>query len=421
MNKLVKRIALILVPALTAACHQHVTDMKRVEPTPAVTVQQENPSPSEELVVWSFYDTSEGDTYFESVHRGIKVNSVRHSYDDIADELIRSVNSGEAPDVVILDSAHTGKVNGLDILDNLRDAPYEAQEYEKRIPEGMLPLYTNMAMDKLIALPTALPAAVTFYRADLLEENGFPSEPEALAAYISNPQQWVEMAKRLKEKNVYLFQYYSDPYETAALSAGYLNRGMKFARGGQSFVDAFYVSREIRRHGLALRSSIWDTSGQQALRSGQLAMLYGGTYLTGQLKSWAPELAGRWRAARLPLNLFGYRDGSMIAVTKQSRQKEAAWKYIQATALPQPSDQPGPEDYLGGQDLRGFTRSLAPNNRGIFPTPMDARLRDLWDKQAVEIVESERPISGQLEALGQQMEQITAEERKIISDYLGKP
>ncbi|WP_238540259.1 extracellular solute-binding protein [Paenibacillus mucilaginosus] len=174
MNKLVKRIALILVPALTAACHQHVTDMKRVEPTPAVTVQQENPSPSEELVVWSFYDTSEGDTYFESVHRGIKVNSVRHSYDDIADELIRSVNSGEAPDVVILDSAHTGKVNGLDILDNLRDAPYEAQEYEKRIPEGMLPLYTNMAMDKLIALPTALPAAVTFYRADLLEENGFP-------------------------------------------------------------------------------------------------------------------------------------------------------------------------------------------------------------------------------------------------------
>lgn len=220
---------------------------------------------------------------------------------------------------------------------------------------------------------------------------------------------------------MYLFQYYSDPYETAALSAGYLNRGMKFARGGQSFVDAFYVSREIRRHGLALRSSIWDTSGQQALRSGQLAMLYGGTYLTGQLKSWAPELAGRWRAARLPLNLFGYRDGSMIAVTKQSRQKEAAWKYIQATALPQPSDQPGPEDYLGGQDLRGFTRSLAPNNRGIFPTPMDARLRDLWDKQAVEIVESERPISGQLEALGQQMEQITAEERKIISDYLGKP
>ncbi|MCZ8519571.1 MULTISPECIES: ABC transporter substrate-binding protein [Paenibacillus] len=422
MNKLFQWISLLLVPVVTTACHQHVTDMKRVPPQASVPVQQANPDSSEELVVWSFYDTTENDKHFASVHPDIKVKSELHTYEEIADALIESVITGEAPDVVILDSAHTGKINGIDILDNLREAPYQAKEYEARIPEGMLPMYSNLAMDKLITLPMELPSAVTYYRADLLEANGFPSEPEALAAYMSNPQMWVDMAMKLKESNIFLFQYYSDPFETAALSASMLDREMKFARGSQAFVDAFFVSREVRRHGLALRSSIWDTSGQQALRSGQLAMLYGGTYLTQQLKSWAPELAGRWRTARLPLNLYGYRDGAMIAVTKQSQHKAEAWKYIeQSTALLQPDDQPGTEAYLGGQDVKALVRDLAPHNKGIFPTPMDARLKELWDKKSVGIVESERPISEQLQDLGQQTEQITSEDRKMISDYLSQP
>ncbi|MNK48804.1 hypothetical protein D3C87_676430 [compost metagenome] len=112
------------------------------------------------------------------------------------------------------------------------------------------------------------------------------------------------------------------------MSSSILNRNLEFTWDSQSFQDAIYVAREIRRNGLALRSTIWDPSGEQALRNGQLAMIYSAPWATDSLKGWAPKLAGQWRVTRLPLNLYGYRDGSMIAIAKNSKHKGEAWEYL---------------------------------------------------------------------------------------------
>ncbi|MNM89683.1 Bacterial extracellular solute-binding protein [compost metagenome] len=136
------------------------------------------------------------------------------------------------------------------------------------------------------------------------------------------------MAKKLKKKGIYLFQHYTDPIDVAAMSSSILNRNLEFTWDSQSFQDAIYVAREIRRNGLALRSTIWDPSGEQALRNGQLAMIYSAPWATDSLKGWAPKLAGQWRVTRLPLNLYGYRDGSMIAIAKNSKHKGEAWEYL---------------------------------------------------------------------------------------------
>ncbi|QYR23090.1 hypothetical protein KZ483_09285 [Paenibacillus sp. sptzw28] len=48
---------------------------------------------------------------------------------------------------------------------------------------------------------------MSFYRADILEENGFPSDPKELAFYMSKPEQFLDMAQALKAKGIYLLEF----------------------------------------------------------------------------------------------------------------------------------------------------------------------------------------------------------------------
>jgi len=44
---------------------------------------------------------------------------------------------------------------------------------------------------------------VTFYRADVMEENGFPSEPEELAKFIEKSENLMAIAKKLNPRSVH--------------------------------------------------------------------------------------------------------------------------------------------------------------------------------------------------------------------------
>ncbi|RUT36524.1 extracellular solute-binding protein [Paenibacillus zeisoli] len=414
------RMTVLMLLLITTACSSYVTEMTPISPGTEV-VEQAHPDTEtkNELIVWTFYDTTESDRQFMILHPQIKVKTVRLKYEEIANAFIKAYGTRESPDVVFLDSSMTGQLNGLDILSNLRGQGNQVNQIAKKIPVNMLPQYSDVKLNKLIAMPIALPTAFTYYRADLLEENGFPADPDKLTEYLSTPQNWVDMAIKLKTKGIYLFQHYTDPIDVAAMSSSILNRKLEFAWDSQVFQDAIYVAREIRRNGLALRSTIWDPSGEQALRDGQLAMLYGGPWITDSLKSWAPDQAGSWRVSQLPLHLYGYRDGAMIGIAKDSQHKSEAGKYVQnVVSLTKSVDVSGQDSYLGGQDTLNMARSNAQYNKGIYPTPLDAELKALWDKNIQGIIESDQPIANQLALLKEQMEQVTKEERAIIKEAI---
>lgn len=414
------KLTIIIMLLITTACSSYVTEMTPISPgTEAMKEAQPDAGEKNELVVWSFYDTAETDRLFMLLQPQIKVKTVRFKYEEIANAFIKAYGTPESPDVVFLDSSMTGQLNGLDILSNLREQGEQIKAIEKKLPVDMLPQYSNVKLNKLITLPIALPTAFTYYRSDLLEENGFPADPDKLTEFLSTPQNWIDMAKKLKNKGIYLFQHYTDPIDVAAMSSSILNRNMEFAWDSKVFQDAIYVAREIRRNGLALRSSIWDPSGEQALRDGQLAMLYGGPWITDSLKSWAPEQAGSWRVSQLPLHLYGYRDGAMIGVAKDSPHISEAWKYVQnVVSFTKPDEGSGQVSYLGGQDTSAMAVSYAEHNKGIYPTPLDAELKALWDKNIPGIIESDQPIADQLALLKEQMEQVTKEERSIIKEAI---
>lgn len=414
------RLTILTMLFVMTACSSYLTELTPVSlDTEDSQQSKDTHGKKDELLVWTYYDTTETDRQFLKLYPQIKVKTVRLKYEDIADALIKAYGTSESPDVVFLDSSMAGKLNGLDILSDLREQGNQVGKFEQQIPADMLPQFSDVKMDKLIALPIELSTAFTYYRADLLEENGFPANPDKLAEYLSEPQNWVDMAIKLKEKGIFLFQHYTDPIEVAAMSSSILDRNLEFAWDSQTFQDAIYVAREIRRNGLALRSSIWDPSGEQALRDGQLAMLHGGPWTTDSLKNWAPDQAGLWRVSKLPFRLYGYRDGAMISITKDSEHKSEAWKYVQTVVLlTKTADDSGKESYLGGQDPKSMSKSYAQFNKGIYPTPLDAELKDLWDKNIAGIIESDQSIAGQLSLLKEQMEQVTEEERTIIKEAI---
>lgn len=109
----------------------------------------------------------------------------------------------------------------------------------------------------------------------------------------------------------------------------------------------------------------------------------------------------------------------MISITKDSEHKSEAWKYVQTVVLlTKTADDSGKESYLGGQDPKSMAKSYAQFNTGIYPTPLDAELKDLWDKNIAGIIESDQSIAGQLSLLKEQMEQVTEEERTIIKEAI---
>ncbi|MGF7050165.1 ABC-type glycerol-3-phosphate transport system substrate-binding protein [Paenibacillus sp. DS2015] len=129
----------------------------------------------DELTIWSYYDMTYSNSLFETAHPGVKVHSTLIEYNDIVETYINAFLTGEGPDIIILDGIQMNYFNGIDALEDLSSEAYDSKEYLNIIPKNQIPISSSFDLKKLIALPIEITSALTFYRADVLEDNGFPS------------------------------------------------------------------------------------------------------------------------------------------------------------------------------------------------------------------------------------------------------
>jgi multiple sugar transport system substrate-binding protein len=69
----------------------------------------------------------------------------------------------------------------------------------------------------------------------------------------------------------------------------------------------------------------------QGIKDGRIAMFSDGPYNMGIMKSAAPEMSGMWRVAVHPYSKQpgSYLGGTGLVIPAQSKQKEAAWKFVE--------------------------------------------------------------------------------------------
>lgn len=350
----------------------------------------ENTGEKEDLTIWTYFEGLEWSVRdFNQKYPSIKVKVEVFNYENYTDKCLKAIAKGEGADIIIFDSQHIEAFNGNEAMENLLELPFNAGQYEKDFTNSLWRLGMSFDGERLIGIPYDTTPMVTFYRADIMEEYGFPSEPQKLAAYMKEENNWLRIAEALKKDNKWIAQWATDPLKIYETGTGIFDENLNFIRNNSDFRKAVDITRKVKMQGLALNADIWSEEGQSALRDGRLAMLHLGTWGGSHIKGLAPEQSGRWRVTALPFGISGWNNSTFIAINSFSKNKEDAWTFIRDTALNTDryygegvvpaylpsrnklSNSSFKDDYYGGQDIAALYRKLTAAMKEPIVTPID--------------------------------------------------
>ncbi|MCY9761378.1 extracellular solute-binding protein [Paenibacillus alvei] len=385
------------------------------------------------ITVWCFEEQyADYAKKFEAAHPGVTVNVKRFSYKNHAEAYLDALEQGYAPDVMEVGHEFLGEFNGIQGLVDLNAPPFQASELKPDISPDLWDTGLSYDNKHLIALPITTSPLVTFYRKDILERYGFPSEPEKLALYMEDPDRWLAMAKRLKEHGIYLLQWDREPLQWYESMFPLLNSRLQFNRNNAMIAQGMLLSQRVNVQGLDANVGVWTEAGTEALGTGKLAMVYLGSWGEQQLEEWAPHTKGLWRATRLPMKLYGYYTGSSLIMPEQARNKELAWSFMKsvfygvtddstvAAYLPSRKvllDQERHSQFLGGQQADRLYMELASKMKEFRPTPLDKQAAEWYHSVKQRGIENNTLPDVILNQIEKLIEQGLQQERRVILQY----
>jgi len=286
------------------------------------------------LTILSYYKDFENQANeYHKAHPNVNIKIDVVDYDHIIETAFKSIASGSSPDIIVFDSNHTFNLNGNEALQNLLEEPFSAGKYKQGFAEDLWRSVLSYDKNRLIGIPLVINDMVTLYRADIMEQYGFPSEPEALAQYMKNPENWLKIAETLKLDNKYIASWATDPLNIYGSGTGIFDENLNLLRLDSNFEKAIELSQNIKMNGLSLNGDIYSEDGKQALKDGRLAMVYGGSWLIYNFKDLVPEERGKWRVAKLPFGINGFGSSNIMAISSTSKYKEEAWDFIKTFEL----------------------------------------------------------------------------------------
>jgi multiple sugar transport system substrate-binding protein len=405
-------VCILFTAALTGCGIEKPQDnIKLINPKPKPNANHnENAveSDSIELTIWSYYpDWNHIIKGFQQKYpdKDISVNVQSYTFNEYANKYLDALMRGEGPDVMVMDSAHLGLFNNVGGIADLQTAPYNAGQYRNDFSDELWNNHLTVDGEQLFALPLSISPMVTYYRADIMEDYGFPSEPEAFGEFIQDEEQWVTLAETLVKDKKWTIQWSTDPVILQASAEGLFNKEMEYLRANENFIQAVELGQRINQLNIDATIDMWSPVGQEAIREGKLALVTMGAYGSGQLAVWAPETKGLWRAARLPFGLHGFSGITSLAVPEASENKEWAWKFIEFAVtenslrgsestipafLPArniPSDLERQDMFLGGQQAYKLYAELAEQMDIPVVTSITDQANAMWAREMIDAIE----------------------------------
>lgn len=395
MKKTMACILGILLAAATLSGCRGISNQADEPPVP----EQVNELTMEpvELDVWAYYSGWESyEKGFEAKYPNVDVHVKVYTFDTYTPAYKEALAMGETPDVMVTDSAQFGEFTTIAGLEDLMD--YGAEQYQTGFTENLWASNYSFDGKSLIGFPNSSSTLMTYYRADIMEQYGFPSDPEELARFMENPDNWLAIARRLKKDGRYIAQWGTDIISLYDSTQGVFNENIDFLRNNETYLNALNFVQKVHGEGLTSMKDVWSGSGAQMIRDGELAMLYLGTWGADQIKVWAPDTAGKWKATRLPFNLHGWANSTSFLIPSASDQKNWAWEFIKyastewtfkgyGNSIPgyiparaNAKKMEAADDFFGGQKIYALNMQLTENMKEYKLTPLDQQAKAVWSK-----------------------------------------
>ncbi|GMK42620.1 hypothetical protein PCCS19_56800 [Paenibacillus sp. CCS19] len=363
-----------------------------------------DPNISGEVTFWTFLDNKKNDETltkaFNEAYPNIKLKTVFVPFDDLHNKLQTTLAAGKgAPDVALVEQGQFPRYSTGGVLTNLLDQPFDAGKYKEYVSEYNWNRWSSIDGTQLLGMPWDVTPSVTYYRSDIFEELGLPSDPDELGEYIQDPDQYFELAQTLKANNKYSLEWRDSPVHWFGDMYGYFDKDLNWVRNNDDFVKFLDISKKVTQLKIAPHDGLYSDKGKQRVKKGESVMYVAGTYGARDLAANFPDLKGKWKTTKAPFGLdFGF-GGSTFVIPAQSQNKEAAfafaewittseaaWK-IEVEQSVQPDWKNITEldwyknhtnEYLGGQNDFAFYSSLTADLPVRRYTTLDGLAWPLW-------------------------------------------
>ncbi|WP_404802199.1 ABC transporter substrate-binding protein [Bacillus infantis] len=282
----------------------------------------------------------------------IKVKSSETA--DHHDALFTALSAGSgAPDIAMLEIDQFDRFKvAQDRFENLYDLG--AKDVQDQYLDWKWKGGENADGDFLFGMPTDIGPKALYYRVDLFEEAGLPTEPAEVESLINSPEAFQEAGIQLKEKTGKPFVDSIEMAYRAYLDAAestYLNPDgeLLLEEDGNAVKEAYDYAVKLNELGIVGKYDMWSPEWSNAVNKGEFAAELGAGWLKGWMEGNAPDAVGKWRVATLPKEFAANWGGSYIAVPKETKNAQAAYDFIEWLVAPE-------------QQLESF------QSKGLFPS-----------------------------------------------------
>jgi ABC-type glycerol-3-phosphate transport system substrate-binding protein len=249
--------------------------------------------------------------------------------------LQRALLGGSGPDVAMMEINMIALLRDRPQWVDLRQAPYNAGELMSDFAPFTVKNVT-LPDGKVVALPKHTGPGGLFYRRDIFEEAGLPTDPKAVTDLLKDWNAFIEVGKKVTKPNERWMLANGEEIVRAMIA----QKGVSYfdAQGNLQFDhpvfrEALEMVKKAADAGLISPFVAWTPEWQGAFGKGQVATIMYGNWFGGLLKrAYAPGDAGKWGVAGAPASEGGSRSfnsgGDYIGILETSDNKEAAWAFV---------------------------------------------------------------------------------------------
>ncbi|PYI57340.1 ABC transporter substrate-binding protein [Paenibacillus flagellatus] len=370
----------------------------------------------------------------------VRVHTVMLSNDDAYKRfLLANASNTGAPDVAAIPEPYVGQYIEIGALHDLTSM---IRPNRRKIVDTKWPDVTRDG--KYYAMPWDSGPVGLFYRRDVFERAGFPSDPDGVSELLATWDDYLRVGKIIKEKTgaymnalplesgvgiTTMFEYMLSQEGTL-----YLDKANRVTINSPLALSALKKLIEMNDSGITLSAEPGTRPYNEALQKGYVATVLEAVWMGGTLQEVAPDSSGLWGVAKMPAwrpggSRAAEAGGSYLGVSRLSTNKRAAWAFIDYMlgeaetvnnmfrraylfpALKEAYDDPmydEPQPFFAGQRTRRFFVRLAEEAKPVYFSDDFRDLREIAEFEAFKAIKN----ASSPEAAILQMEKRMTEHRR---------
>lgn len=380
---------------------------------------------------------------FQEEYPNVEVEIEMVSTEDHHDRLLTSLAArAGAPDVAMVEAAYIGAFRDRPGFVNLLDEPYNAARFEDDFVDYKWQHAQSIDGDQMIGIPWDIGPLSMFYRRDMFEEAGLPSEPDEVYELLNDPEGFLEASRALTiENEQWAVAEASTPFYARWSNRDFYNEDLSFRFDSDDSIELIELGQQIYEEGLSAQVEAWGPEWTSMLGDGRIAMAYSGSWFGGFLKTWIAEgTDGKWGVIEPPLFESTNWGGSFLTIPAMSDNQAAAWAFVEyalTTSEAQnamfeavdyyPAYTPAWDDpmydeedpFFAGQQTRQLWASIAEGTEPTLVTPMDQETEDILMSLVGTGIEAGREPRAIIDEAIEQILNATSAERSALEARLG--